>query len=361
MRPLRIVVTGAGAVVWRHHIRGIAAIGAQVVAVHDQDVARAEKVAKELSCFCAGSLDELLEREADVAVVLAPHPFHAELAVACLRAGLHVLVEKPIAVTPGDADRMCAEADASGRQLGVAFQHRTRAEVVRAKRLLQAEALGEVHRVELVASWPRRSAYFQTAPWRGTWRGEGGGIVINQGQHDLDLLCHLVGPPAAVVSRTRTAIQPIQTEDTVGALAEWPNGALGSIAITTAAADEQQRIEITGSKGRLRLLPDRLQLWRSRKDFREYWAEPGNPYEAPEVAPMVKWRGGGGTHVELYRNLPLALSGVEPWMASGRDAARALELAAALILGGQTGQRVELPVDRAAYAELMARLSAKEQ
>jgi hypothetical protein len=102
-------------------------------------------------------------------------------------------------------------------------------------------------------------------------------------------------------------------------------------------------------------------MWRSRKDFREYWAEPGNPYEAPEVAPVVKWRGGGGTHVELYRNLPLALSGVEPWVASGRDAARTLELAAALILGGQTRQRVELPVDRAAYAELLARLSAKEQ
>ena len=168
MRPLRIVVVGAGANVWRLHLRGIAAIGAQVVAVHDQDAARANKAAEELACVPAGSLDELLEREADVAVVLAPHPFHAEIAVACLRAGRHVLVEKPIAVTPGEADRMCAEAEASDRQLGVVFQHRTRTEVVRAKRLLQADALGEIHRIDLVASWPRRSAYFQTAPWRGT-------------------------------------------------------------------------------------------------------------------------------------------------------------------------------------------------
>lgn len=361
MSALRVLVVGAGANVWRLHRKGLDAIGAEVVAVFDTDEARAKDVAAELDCAAATSLDRLLEHDAGLAIILAPHPFHADTTIRCLRAGRHVLVEKPLAVTPGEADRMCAEADATGMQLGVSFQHRTRDEVVRARRLVRTGAIGELHRVDLVASWPRRSSYFQTAPWRGTWRGEGGGILINQGQHNLDLLCHIVGPPAAVHAYTRTAIQPSQTEDTVGGLAEWAHGALGSISITSAAVDETERIEIIGSAGRLRVLPGRLHLWRNTKDFREYWAEQGDPYESPEVAPVVKWRGGGGTHVDLYRNLPLALSGVEPWVASGREAAETLELAAALILAGQTRQRVELPVDRVAYADLLSKLSAKEQ
>lgn len=357
MSSLRLVVVGAGANVFRMHRLGIEAIGASVAAVFDQDATRAEQVAKELGCAAAPSLDALLEHAADLAIILTPHPFHARTAVRCLRAGRHVLVEKPIAVTPGEADLMCSEAAAVGRSLAVALQQRTRAEVIKARELIASGALGELHRVDLLASWPRRSSYFNTAPWRGSWRGEGGGVLINQGQHDLDLVCHLVGSPVAVTAHTRTAIQPTETEDTVAAIAEWAGGALGTISITSAAADEGQRIEITGSAGRLRLLPGLLQLWLNRKDFREYWAEDGDPYQAPEVAPAVEWLGGGGTHVELYRNLPEALAGSAPLVASGREAAQTLELAAGLILSGQSRRRVELPLDPAAYAELLSGLA----
>src|SRR2546423_1532126 len=180
----RLVVIGAGANVWGMHRPGVDAIGAQVVATYDTDPGKGASTS---------TVDELLAHEADVAVILTPHPTHADLTVRCLRAGLHVLVEKPLAVTPSEADRMCAEA--KDRLLAVAFQQRTRTEVVRARELLRNGELGELHRVDLVASWPRRSSYFATAPWRGTWRGEGGGILINQGQHDLGGLCHLVGPP----------------------------------------------------------------------------------------------------------------------------------------------------------------------
>jgi predicted dehydrogenase len=360
MSGLRVVVIGAGANVCRLHLWGISAIGATVVAVQDADDARARTTAAVLGCAAEPSVEALLKHDADLAVILAPHPFHAELAVACLRAGRHVLVEKPIAVTPAEADLMCAAARATGRRLAVAFQQRTRTEVIKARELISKGALGIVHRVELVSSWPRRSSYFNTAPWRGSWRGEGGGILINQGQHDLDLLCHLAGAPAAVTARTRTMIQPVPTEDTVAALAEWPDGALGSISITSAAADETQRIEITGSTGRLRLRPGRLRLWRNRNDFREYWASDGDPYEAPEQAPTAGWDGTGGTHVELYQNVAAALSEVDPWVASGEDAAQALELAAALIMSGQTQHRVELPVDREAYTTMLSALRANE-
>jgi predicted dehydrogenase len=350
----RLIVIGAGANVWNLHRPGVEAIGAEVVAVHDADPVKAGKVAAELDCPAASTVDELLAFDADAAVILTPHPTHAELAVRCLRAGRHVLVEKPLAVTPSEGDRMCFEASATGRILAVAFQLRTRTEVIKARELVRNGELGELHRIDLIASWPRRTSYFATAPWRGTWRGEGGGIVINQGQHELDLLCHLVGLPAAVTAYHRTARHPIETEDTSFALAEWPNGAGGTLSLTTAAVDEPERIELTGSAGRLRLRPGRLRFWRNHKDFHEYAAEPGDPYQPPDVAPPEDFPGGAGTHTEIYRNLHAAINGTEPPTAPAADAARALELAAALILSARTARRITLPVNRPEYDRLLA-------
>src|SRR5205807_9883155 len=115
----------------------------------------------------------------------------------------HALVEKPIADEVAEADRIVAEAARAGRLLAVAFQQRARPEVVEALRLVRAGFLGDLRRASVLATWPRRAAYFRTAPWRGTWRGEGGGILINQGQHDLDLLCLLAGRPSRVVGWAR--------------------------------------------------------------------------------------------------------------------------------------------------------------
>jgi predicted dehydrogenase len=306
------------------------------------------------------SLEALLRIEADVAVVLTSHRTHADIAVACLRAGYHTLVEKPLTVTPGEADRVRAEAVRCGRSLAVALQQRTRTEVREARRLVTSGALGRLQRIELVANWPRRSSYFATAPWRGTWRGEAGGIMINQGQHELDLLCHLAGPPAAVTARTRTSIHPVETEDTVAALAEWPGGALGSLYISTATAGEPQRIEVTGTAGRLRLRPGRLEVWRNETDFRTWALAPGDPYAAPRVEPLDPVDGTGGTHVELYRDLAAALVDGRPPIAVGDEAAQAVDLAAALNLSAQHGGTVLLPVDRDGYAELLRRLETEE-
>lgn len=355
----RLVVTGVGANVWQFHSPGIAAIDATVVAVHDVDADRAKLAAAELDCPVAHSLDELLGHGADLAVVLAPHRFHADLVVTCLRAGHHVFVEKPLTVTMTDADRMCDEADRQQRLLAVAFQQRTRTEVIRARELIAGGELGELQRVDLLATWPRKSGYFDTAPWRGTWRGEGGGVLVNQGHHDLDLLCHVVGPPASVLARTRTAVHPIETEDTAVALAEWPNGATGTIRVSTAETGEQQRLEVVGTGGRLRLTPGRLEFWRNAEDFRDYAAAPGDPYAAPKIDSVETLTGRDGRHVQLYQNLAAAMAGERELVAAGRSAALTAELAAALIMSGQLGREVSLPVDRAGYDALLLELAAR--
>ena len=294
MSGLRVVVIGAGAHIFPSHQRGLRAIGAEIVGVQDIDLRRARPVADELGCPLHEDIAQLLQTPADLAVIVTPHPVHAEHATACLRAGLHVLVEKPIAVEVAEADAMLREAERCRRLLCVAFQQRTRSEVQEARRLIQLGFLGDLQRADLLATWPRRSSYFGTAPWRGTWRGEGGGVLINQGQHDLDLLCYLAGMPSRVVGSTRTRVHPIETEDTVAALVEWPRGAVGSIHLSTAEADEAERIELTGTAGRLRLLRGHLELFRNEVDFREYAASTDNPYAPPSTHRLAPVSGAGG-------------------------------------------------------------------
>jgi predicted dehydrogenase len=248
---------------------------------------------------------------------------------------------------------MIAEAERAGRLLAVAFQQRARTEVREALRLVREGAIGEVRRASVLATWPRRGAYFRQAPWRGTWAGEGGGILINQGQHDLDLLCLLAGAPSRVVGWARTRLHDVETEDTVEAMVEWPNGAMGSVHVSTAEADESQRIEVTGTAGRLRLLPGRLEVTRSAVDFREFAASPGEPFGGPAEERLPDVTGTNGGHEEVYRNLVAAMAGEEPLLAPAAEAVVPLELANAIVLSSAEGAGVRLPLDRAAYSELL--------
>jgi predicted dehydrogenase len=352
-RPLRVVVLGAGANVWQFHEPALDAIGAEVVAVHDVDHAAARALADRLGCVVAADVDELLREDADLAVVMTSHIHHAELTIACLRAGRHVLVEKPMAVTAGETDAMVAEAARAGRLLAVAVQQRTRGEVRIAKRLIDAGALGAMQRFDALATWPRRSSYFDTAPWRATWDGEGGGILINQGQHDLDLVCWLAGPPAAVFAKTSSAMHGREVEDTATALLQWPNGATGVVRVSTAEHDERQRIEATFTRGRLRVTPSKLELRRDEVDFRDYAAADGDPYAPPVAGPIEVIPGGGGTHVELYRNLARAIAGEEALLSPGHEVAAAVELANAIVMSAQLRREVRLPLDRERYARLL--------
>jgi predicted dehydrogenase len=350
---MRVLLVGAGANVARAHLRGIAAVDAEIVAVQDVDGTRADAVAEEVGAPAFDDLADALRVPSDAAIVTAPHPFHAELAIACLRAGRHVLVEKPIADAVDRADAMLDCARESGRLLAVALQHRTRPEVRAAHELIASGGLGELQRVDLIGTWPRRHTYFDLTPWRGTWRGEGGGVVINQGQHDLDLVNHLAGPPARLLGWTRTRLHAIETEDTAVALLEWESAAVGSIHLSTCETDESQRLEITGTSGRIRLLPGRLEVVRNTMDMRAFVASDGPAFEAPGTLAAQTIEGAPFDHVEVYRNFIAAVQTGAPLVAPAQDAIRTLELANAIIYSAGTGRAVDLPLDRRAYADFL--------
>src|SRR5258708_18626978 len=246
----RFAVVGVGANVFNMHAHALQSGGIEIAAVCDVNLAAAERQAERIGCpYFADHREMLAAIRPDAVSVLAPHPFHAAIAIDCLNAGTHVLVEKPIAVQVAEADRMIEAAAQAGRLLAVNLQHRTRGEIRTARKLLQSGRLGDIQRVEMVVIWTRTASYYAQAGWRGTWQGEGGGVLMNQSPHTLDLVCHLVGQPSRVVAWNRTMFHAIQTEDTSLAMLEWADGALGSLLVSTAQAGGPQRLAIAGRRG----------------------------------------------------------------------------------------------------------------
>ena len=230
---LRYGVIGAG-VVAPLHLQAIAALDdVELVGISADDQELAVARAQEAGCPSFVDHRELLALAPDVVVVCTPHPSHPPLAIESLEAGAHVLVEKPLAVEAREADTMIDAAEQAGRLLGVCFQQRFRPVIVAAHALIASGRLGELVRVSIVDPLYRPNSYYGTAGWRGTWAGEGGGVLMNQAPHTLDLLCHLAGPPATVWGHSRRRSQPMEAEDTATALVEYQNGAVGTVAVST--------------------------------------------------------------------------------------------------------------------------------
>jgi len=353
-------IIGVGAAVFRHHEKALAALQIRPIAVSDINTLVGRRRAEMLGCtFYADPLQLLKEMHPDVVVILTPHPLHATLALESLQAGSHVLVEKPMAVQIAEADAMVEMAQRQRRLLGVVFQHRFHPEIRAASQLIREGHIGDIQHVEVTAVWPRTADYYRLSPWRGTWAGEGGGVLMNQAPHHLDLLCYLVGQPGRVFSWTRRLRHAIEAEDTVQASLEWPGGALGSLHISTAELDMTDTIKIVGTKGMLEIhqCGAAVNLYTFNRDARAF-AEQSQQTAVQVTTHTVplKLDSGGGTHIEVYRDFHQALLNGTPLQSSGRDGRLSLELANALIYSSFTHKEVELPLDRQQYEALLARL-----
>jgi predicted dehydrogenase len=352
---LRHVVIGAGATVFGAHRPALALPAVELAAVCDRDIAAGQAVAESLAVpFYADYRAMLAATHPDVAVVMTPHPLHAPIAIDCLRAGCHVLTEKPMADQVAAADAMIATAEEAGRLLAVNFQQRLRPEVQAARRLLAEGRLGAIQHVSMVETWTRTDAYYRARAWRGTWVGEGAGVLLNQAPHNLDLVCYLAGPPARVSAWTRRTLHNIETEDTAQAMLEWPDGSTGSIHVSTAEAGLPQRLEILGTAGVLRVRPGEITFEQFENDLRHFLPESPSAFSAPTAhAVPVPVEAGAGDHVAVYRNLHAAILEGKPLAAPAHEARMSLELANAMIYSSYTGQVIPFPLDRRSYAALL--------
>ena len=356
---LRFAVIGAGASIYRFmHWPAQVAEGIQVVGACDANAETGRPQAEAMGCdFYEDYRTLLADVRPDVVVIATPHPLHAAMAIDCLRAGCHVLLEKPMAVAVSEADRIIAEADAAGRILAINFQQRFRPVVERARALIDDGAIGPLVRTLSIEPWYRTAAYYRTASWRATWRGEGGGVLLNQAPHTLDILCHLAGLPAKVWGWTRTRYHAIEVEDTAQAMLEYPNGAPGYLTVSTVEMGVKPCLQIVGERGTLELSGNALTLHRLTPSSREHLRTSTEMFGTPAVnSETVDLEDTSGGERAVYRDLVAAIRESRPPRADGREGRMSLELANAITLSSHTGQPVTLPLDRAAYDALLADL-----
>ena len=360
MKPISYLVIGSGTLVYAMHKPGLTAPDALVMAMCDRSEEKGRLPADELGVPFYTDYQEMMAShpEADAVVVMTPHYNHAEITLACLQAGFHVLVEKPMALQARDALRMAAEAEKREKLLAVNFQQRFRPEIQAARELLQNGALGQLQRMSLVVTWPRSRRYYQLADWRATWQGEGGGVLMNQAPHDLDLICHLMGLPAQVVSWNRTLYHRIEVEDTISAMLEWENGATGYVHINTQESDLSGQLVLVGTGGALRIEPGALRFEKFETDVHDFLetAEPFARVEShPEDVPLPE---GAGNHAAVHANFRAAIRDEEPLVCPGSEGVLSLMLANAMILSSHRNMAVRLPLDPDEYADLLAELQA---
>jgi len=249
---VRIGIIGAGGIS-DTHVRAARSIdGVSVVAVYGANAQRVAALAESAGAVAYSDLDAFLDHPMDMVAIGSPSGLHADQAIAAVRRGLHVLVEKPLDISTTKVDSLLNEAERAGVSVGVFFQDRMQPELVALKARLDAGDIGTPLFGLGQVRWYRPPEYYGTSRWRGTWALDGGGALMNQGIHTLDLLVWLLGPITRVTGRTATRLHKIEVEDTAAGLLEFASGALGIIEATTAAFPGfPRRLEITGTKGSL--------------------------------------------------------------------------------------------------------------
>jgi len=243
-------------------IEANAALGARLVAVADVVTDRYDEIAARFGVPCTTPDDLLARQDVDVVAVCTPSGQHASQAMAAARAGKHVLVEKPMALSLADADatiEICAQA---GLHLGVVFQSRFEAPFRQVHRAIQAGDLGELTLAVVTMPYYRPQSYYDQAAWRGTWELDGGGVLMNQGIHWIDQVVWLMGDPVSVQASADTLHRNIEVEDTLAATLRFANGSLATIAGTTTAAPGcAQRIEVYGTAGGIQIEGKTIVRW----------------------------------------------------------------------------------------------------
>lgn len=258
--PIHIGLIGGGNITETHARAARAIPGVEISAIHGTN---AEKTAR-LSREHGGTPYEdfaafLKHRPMDLVIIGSPSGLHAEQGIAAARQGLHVLTEKPIEITTARADALIAAAKQSGVQLGVIFQDRTKTHIRRLKGWLDQGLLGKILFVDARVKWYRPPEYYAKSRWRGSLALDGGGALINQGVHTIDLLLWLLGDVVRVQARAATLLHKIEAEDTAVATLEFASGALGIFHATTAAyPGYPRRVEISGTAGTVILEHDRI-------------------------------------------------------------------------------------------------------
>ena len=294
----------------------------------------------------------------DAVLVEVPHYQHPEMVIECLKRGINVICEKPAGVYTKQVKQMNEFAKSSGAIFGMMFNQRTNPLYKKMREMVQGGAIGKLQRVTwIITSWFRTQSYYDSGSWRATWRDEGGGVLINQCPHQIDLVSWIVGEnPSAVRSFCHYGKwHDIEVEDDVTAYFEYKDGATGMFITTTGEAPGTNRFEISGTLGKLVCEGDKLLYTKNSVDSQEYVYNSDNISEKfTHETEEVTIEGENPAHSGIINNFTKAILGTEELFVSGLEGINGVELMNAMELSGwRDGERVTLPVNEDEYLEIL--------
>jgi UDP-N-acetyl-2-amino-2-deoxyglucuronate dehydrogenase len=337
---MRVGIIGGGNISQTHARAACAIPGVQIAAVCGPNPEKVKRITAEHGGTPYTDFERFLaHRPMDFVAIGSPSGRHAEQGIAAARCGLHVLSEKPLDITTARADALIAAAHDAGVKLGVFFQDRFKADLVRVKNWVDLGLLGKPIIADARVKWFRPESYYAESRWRGTLALDGGGALINQGIHTVDLLLWIFGDVAAVQAVRKTALHGIEAEDTLVATLEFSNGALGTLQATTSVyPGYPRRVDFTGSEGTVIIEHDRLLAADLRHPPADASSTGDDRNASASSATVSDIRG----HRAVLEDFMHAIESNGKPRCSGSEARRSVALVEAIYAACASGKRVEL-------------------
>jgi len=335
----------------------------ELVAVCDIDRARADEIAAKHDVQAFYTHKDLLQAKiVDTVTIATPHYDHTTIGIDALRAGLHVLVEKPISVHKADCLKLIKAHKNRKQVFSAMFNQRTDPHYIKLKELLEKGELGRITRINwIITNWFRSQRYYDSGGWRATWAGEGGGVLMNQCPHQLDLWTWLFGEPETV--RADVALgkyHNIEVEDEVTAYMTYKNGATGVFITSTGEAPGTNRLEVCGTMGKVVIeRGEGLEFTRNEVPMDKFCKETQASFAVPpRWNVQIPIRGGGAQHKGILQNFADAITKGAKLIAPAEEGIKSVELGNAMMYSGMTGKTVKMPLSAPLYEKHLKKLIA---
>lgn len=367
MDKLRLGIIGVGNM-GRGHLRSVVngeCLRWEVTAFADIDPAKIE-LAREICPYAEtfSTSDALIESGlVDAVLIAVPHYEHPKIAIKAFENGLHVMTEKPAGVFTSQVVEMNEAAKKANVKFGIMFNQRTDPIYRRAREIVHSGQLGELKRmVWIITNWYRSQYYYDSGSWRATWNGEGGGVLLNQAPHNLDLWQWIFGMPKRI--RAFCAFgkyHNIEVEDDVTIYGEYDNGATAAFITTTGDACGTNRLEISGDKGKIVLEDGKLKWWKLKIPEREFCFKTKEGFACPETEYEEYTAEGFDGHAPVLNNFADAILDDKPLIAPGEEGLNSLSISNAAYLSAWTDDWADIPVAADKFEEHLIKLCEQEK
>lgn len=318
----------------------------ELVYTVDKDIQKAKEMADRFHCSYTDNFDEILDKHIDVVHLCLPHYLHPLMAIKAMKAGIHVLTEKPIAISLQDADEMIRVQKETGVKLGVIFQTRYTKSVEKLKEMISRGDFGRIHTARSYLTWNRPLDYYDGSDWKGTWDKEGGGVLIDQAIHSIDRVRYMLNSDVEWIDGSihNYSHKFVKVEDTANAAIMFKTGCLYNLYATNIyGADSPITIELMGEKGRCGLIQDM-----GYYELDGTYAEIRNTYETTNVGPDY-W--GSSHHIQL-RDFYNSILNNQSVMVDGLEGRKTLEMIKGIYLSSMKKERITLPFEDVCYSDI---------